>query len=412
MSSFAVVGIPPGGFGVLEQLVEDGHSFVFFTPDLNGLLRYQSFSQTPLGKAKDIVVLAPYSYRALRESFAKYHAMQPFAGVICTWNTWVPEVARLSEDFGFPHLNFATASLLQNKHSARIKLALRKIAQPRFALARDKSEITKAANEIGFPVVIKPVDGIASIGVHFAHTPAELQAAIDVIPDRLEFIYGETSSGAFLAEELLAGPLVSCEVLTSKSKHTVLGITDRTDPLVETPVEIGGCFPASLDAAEEITNYVVEILNALNFDHGPSHVELIMTQQGPRLVEVNPRLIGGPLPKMLSLALGRPVYRDLIRLASIATHNEIEQREETDVVGCIQWLLADKVGVLDGIEPAPRKVDDGVQIFEVTCRLGTVVRPPRTDRDRLGYVITTGFSSEDALRKAQAFLNRTAVAIS
>jgi biotin carboxylase len=411
MANYAVIGIPPGGFGILEQLVADRHTFVFFTPDLNTHLRYQTLAETPIHKAADVIVLSPYSYQALKGRFVKCHEKAPFDGVLCTHGTWIPEAAKLCEEFGFPYLNATTALLLRDKYDVRLELARQGIPQPRFALADSKAQIASTAQSIGLPVVIKPVDGLASIGVHFANSESELNASIAAIPERIELIYGETSCGAFIIEELLQGPLVSCEVLTVGGMHHVLGITDRTDPEIDTPVEIGGCFPSPMGAAEDISRYVLGILQALKYDHGPSHVELILTTEGPRLVEVNPRLIGGPLPKVLSLALGRPVYRDLISLASTRQQGRLAIGNVPEGVACIQWLLADKPGVLDRIELAPRTADDGVQAIEIMCRPGTPVRPPQNNRDRLGYVITLGSTSADALRKAQTFLHSTAIHI-
>ena len=43
----------------------------------------------------------------------------------------------------------------------------------------------------------------------------------------------------------------------------------------------------------EATEFAVAALAAIGFDHGLAHVELMMTESGPRLIEVNPRLAGG-----------------------------------------------------------------------------------------------------------------------
>jgi biotin carboxylase len=410
MANFAVVGIPPGGFGILEQLLSDGHTFVLFTPDLNTHLRYLSLSETPISKAADVIVLSPYSYQALKDRFTKCHAKQIFNGVLCTHGTWIPEAARLCEDFGFSFLNFGTASLLRDKYLVRVELARHNIPQPKFAFASTRAEIELAAEIVGYPLVIKPVDGLASIGVHFVNSSSELKVVIEAIPDQIELIYGEKSCGAFIVEEMLTGPLISCESLTLESEHTILGFTDRTEPKIDTPVEIGGCFPSPFGDTEDVRSYVLKILKALNFDHGPSHVELILTLQGPRLVEVNPRLIGGPLPKVLSYAMGRPIYRDIVHLASGEDSRVKDNRAVT--VACIQWILADRNGVLERINTAPRTENDGVRTIEIMCRPGSTVRPALTNRDRLGYVITTGTSSDDALHKARAFLSQTTIEIS
>lgn len=412
MANYAVIGTPPEGFGILEQLVVDGHTFVFFTPDLNANLRYRSLAETPIYKATDVIVLSPYSYQVLRDRFMKCHEMVPFDGVLCTHDAWIAEAAKLCEEFDFPYLNAKTALLLRNKHDVRQELARHNIPQPRFALAVSKEQIPLAVMEVGLPVVIKPVDGIASIGVYFAHSEGELEAAMAAIPERIELIYGKISCGAFIIEEWLQGTMLSCEVLTvAAGQHQLLGLTDRTDPKADTPVEIGGCFPSPFEGADEINRYVLDVLRVLHYDYGPSHIELIFTGQGPRLVEINPRLVGGPLPKLLSLALGRPIYRDLICLATQNRHQKLIASAAPEGVACIQWLLAEKPGVLDRIEPAARFEGDGIQAFEIWCRPGMPVRPAQTNIDRLGYVMTIGTSSSDALRKAQAFLQGTAVHI-
>ena len=47
-----------------------------------------------------------------------------------------------------------------------------------------------------------------------------------------------------------------------------------------------------------------QALRALGLGWGPAHVELRLTQDGPRIVEVNPRLAGGMIPRMVEEALG------------------------------------------------------------------------------------------------------------
>ena len=48
--------------------------------------------------------------------------------------------------------------------------------------------------------------------------------------------------------------------------------------------------------------------NALNLDYGIFHIEIMLTDRGPVLVEANPRLMGGVMPTIYEYAIGKPVF--------------------------------------------------------------------------------------------------------
>lgn len=63
-----------------------------------------------------------------------------------------------------------------------------------------------------------------------------------------------------------------------------------------------------------IRAYVCQILDLLQFDWGAADTELLMTEHGPYLVAVNPRLVGAQIPHLLAYAFDRSIYADLIDL--------------------------------------------------------------------------------------------------
>ena len=56
-----------------------------------------------------------------------------------------------------------------------------------------------------------------------------------------------------------------------------------------------GCVPVPIDSPEAqiIVPYVRQVLDALGLKNGPSHGEVILTKDGPCLVEMNCRARGG-----------------------------------------------------------------------------------------------------------------------
>jgi predicted ATP-grasp superfamily ATP-dependent carboligase len=50
----------------------------------------------------------------------------------------------------------------------------------------------------------------------------------------------------------------------------------------------GSCFPSDRYDTAAIRDYAFRILDAISFDFGAARIELIVAEDGPYLVEVNP----------------------------------------------------------------------------------------------------------------------------
>jgi hypothetical protein len=81
-------------------------------------------------------------------------------------------------------------------------------------------------------------------------------------------------------------------------------------------VELGGFMPARLsrDTWRACEEYAVEVVRALGLDVGIFHLEIIVTADGPRLVEVNPRMMGGALPILYERFTGHSMQDHLMAL--------------------------------------------------------------------------------------------------
>src|SRR3954466_6212074 len=69
-----------------------------------------------------------------------------------------PVVAAVAEARGLPGIGAATAHLMTHKVAMRRRLAEEGVPQPRFAALRSLGERYRAAEEVGFPAVLKPAD--------------------------------------------------------------------------------------------------------------------------------------------------------------------------------------------------------------------------------------------------------------
>lgn len=121
--------------------------------------------------------------------------------------------------------------------------------------------------------------------------------------------------GYFLEQEA-KGELLSAEGLTSRGKYEFLGLTGRLLLASDSTIEVGSTFPREHPRADEVRELAAAIHEALDYQHGPSHVEFMVPAEGEiEMVEFNPRLAGVDNLRLYNLTLSQDVEEVLIDLA-------------------------------------------------------------------------------------------------
>src|SRR5437763_1128154 len=110
----------------------------------------------------------------------------------------VPVVAAVAEARGLPGIGTETAHLMTNKIAMRRRLADAGVPQPRFAAVRTLSETRRAADEVGFPAVLKPADSGGQRGVFRVES-------LDDVDRHLHEALAASASGEAILEELVEG---------------------------------------------------------------------------------------------------------------------------------------------------------------------------------------------------------------
>jgi predicted ATP-grasp superfamily ATP-dependent carboligase len=99
-------------------------------------------------------------------------------------------------------------------------------------------------------------------------------------------------------EEYLNGRMLSVEAGISKGEFVVFTIGERKRYSKNEAIELGTTVPApiSIDEWNEVSKYAELLTRSINFEYGIFHIEVMLTKEGVRLIEFNPRLMGGTLP--------------------------------------------------------------------------------------------------------------------
>jgi hypothetical protein len=154
---------------------------------------------------------------------------------------------------------------------------------------------------------------------------------------------------------------------------------------------------------------VAEAAAAVGLSEGPVHAELRLGPDGPTLLEIASRSIGGLCGRALRFAVEGRTHHSLAELviAHAIGHDLGPARREPDATG-VHMLPVPGAGVLrrvDGVDAA--RAVPGVHDVAITARVGDRLVPLPEGHAYLGFVFATGAAPDEvvaALRQAAACL--------
>lgn len=333
------------------------------------------------------------------------------AGVVTYDETLVVAAAQVADALGLPGLTPAGAESCRNKHRTRQLLTAAGLPQPRFALAESVAEACRAANEIGFPVVLKPRGMGGSIGVVRADSPAEVEEAFG-IARRASRSGPRAYERGVLIEELVTGPEISVDGVTAAGDYRSFCIAHKEVGFPPFFEEVGhtvdGADPLLDDP--EVQHVLTTAHRALGIAWAMTHTELRLTERGPVIIEVNGRVGGDLIPYLGMLATG-------IDPGQVAAQVAVGQapRLETSSRRCagIRFLYPpEDCTVLDVSLPSPHESSGLIEAASMVCAGAKLRLPPRAHLARYAYLIATGAdraACTSALERAQARTSITSV---
>jgi biotin carboxylase len=230
-----------------------------------------------------------------------------------------------AERLGLPHNPPAAMMAARNKALSRARLSKAGIPVPRFQvfeLETAPDALAAAVANAPYPCVAKPLSLSASRGVIRANNPDELLAAIARISALMRSPEiaqrRDADSRRFIVEEFVPGPEIALEGLLHGGELRVLAVFDKPDPLdgpffEETLYVTPSRHPPALQLAVALS--VSEGCRALGLVEGPVHAELRLSPQGPRILEIAARSIGGLCGRALRFGVGVTLEELVLRHA-------------------------------------------------------------------------------------------------
>ncbi|MFJ2028985.1 siderophore biosynthesis protein [Streptosporangium sp. NPDC087985] len=284
------------------------------------------------------------------------------------------ETALAAAYFGLPGKDWRACVATKNKALTRRRLAAAGVETVHSVRLAPGDPVPP---DPPFPAVVKPREGVASEDVVLVRDLGELTAAVRAIRNRRP---GET----LVVEEYLDGPLHTLETLgDGKSVQVLGGFRTTLGPL---PYFVEERLDWEPPPARD---HVLRALDALGVGFGACHTEYVMTSAGPRIIEVNYRVIGDHCDFLLGNLLGVPLFEHILGVHLGAGLPEPGRPEGH---GTILSLVADRPGTVAATPGTVVPADgDRVRLWHRPLRaVGDRIDLSHTNRDYLGIVRATG----------------------
>lgn len=319
----------------------------------------------------------------------------------------------LAEEFGVNRFSTQAINSMQDKILSR-QLLSQSPYNPSFMVLEGATSSSFSPREINssFPFILKLPHSSGSKDVYKINNPKEFKHYLRKI--------SHTSEEPILAEEFLDGPQYLAEVIVHHQNIHIIAVFEQEithhNRFIVTGYNLLIDLPA--DFSRELSEAVKSIIITHGMKSGACHLELRhvwRTETVPmsnktkalghlherkwKLVEINPRISGGGMNKLIEIGLGLNLVEETLKLA-LGQEPNLRPRHQQAVFA--QYVILSETGILEKVT-GKRKASlcPGVQEVYVKPRQGTLLTPPFSMGHRYAYVIATGDSKQSAREHAK-----------
>lgn len=316
-------------------------------------------------------------------------------GVLTQTDLGVPTVGAIIDAVNLPGVSSKVTHVSTNKIAMKERFKEFNVPSPTFEGVNTLNEAYEAIKRIGFPVMIKAVDSAGSRGV------SRLDS-FDGLKNAFENSLMHSRDRQVCVEEYVEGIEFGAQAFTYNGKQEMILVHNDTVTPPPNQVPVGHSFPSNLpeETIKKSEDIISRALKALGINHGPSNIDVILTEKGPMVLEINARMGTTCLPELVYEHTGINWVEQAMRVAL----GEIPSLNPKYKKACAALLFgAEKYGKIKHII-LPKEIENisGVVDISVDVELGDNVKPFACDgANRIGQVIVLDETCELAEKKAE-----------
>lgn len=323
-------------------------------------------------------------------------------GILASVDAGVRSTAYVAKQLGLPGISEEAAFMGTDKVAMRKRLKERGVPVPEFYEVKNKEEYYKAVLQFTDKCIVKAADSSGSRGIYELKDLTN-QQEIDYAYD---YCVQFSGSGELLVEEMMEGQEICAETLSSDGICYPIQVTDQQHKIPPYFTDSGYNQPSMLpkETVDRIKQIAIDANMAVENYQGSSCTEMIVTKDGPKIVELGVRLAGDFMTtKMVPLSNGVDMPGDVVK---ISLGEPIDVTPTLNKASCVRYFMKERIGIIKaitGIEEA-KKIPGIVEIGTLK-NVGDKATPLRKSSDRLGYVIAQMDTPEEAIASAEKALS-------
>lgn len=310
---------------------------------------------------------------------------EAIAGIITTGtDVAMKTIGAVCDALGLPGISAASAAMLTDK--ATMKEAFRRggVSTSAFRRVSTRDGARSAAEEIGYPLMVKACDVSGSRGITKVDGPEGLERALDDA-------YAVTHQGHLVIEGFVAGHEIGVDGFVAGGRLALFAPHDKfVYRAGGVTIPAGHAFPLAVDSGllQRIRTEIERAVAATSYTDGAINADVMLTPQGgASIIEMGGRCGATCIPELISCHTGIDYYGEMIR-AALGEAPDLEPREP--LVPCMaKLLLSDRPCTVEAIDAegiAAIQREEGAQVV-IDVGPGDAIEAARNGTDRFGSVL-------------------------
>ena len=338
----------------------------------------------------DIVFMESMDEESVRKEIDRLAAFLHIQAIISFVDPYVSLAAKLSNAFCNSTLSVEALGMMEDKISTRNAL--------RNHPATCEFEVIDQNHNkpvINYPLILKSPISNGSKDVYFIENEKEFDIALCKMNKRLP-------QPSWIAEEFIEGPQYMIEIVVVETIPIIVAIIQQEIIMDYTFIVTAYEVVMQMDGTiyRDLRKSILSIVEEIGLRHGTCHLEMRYSSKGWKLIEMNPRIAGGAMNRMITEAFGINLVKETIKLYLGEEPNLLRKKSR-----CVytSFITINNYGYLvdiEGIDAASSI--PGIIDIAVKPKIGSIVMPPISMGQRYGYTMAVGETSEVAKERAES----------
>ena len=317
----------------------------------------------------------------------------------------MPSIGYVNDTLNLAGVSHFSAEICSDKIKMKQAFQEGKVRTASFKSVASLSALNAAAEEIGFPVIIKAIDSSGSRGITKVDSERGLLEAFNSA-------LAVSRTNNVIIEKFLVGYEIGaqCVVIGDKVQTTIFHNDLVTPPPICVPY--GHSLPLELesDLKQRAEAEVISAIKSLGVENSVVNVDLMICGGVPYIIEIGARMGATCLPENMSIYTGVDFYELLLSL-SLGIEPEIPT-VYAEVANTALLIRVETSGVIKSIK-IPKSVAEHQNLVDLSLdySVGDFVNKFKVGPDRIGQLIVKANTRKESDELAFSLLKEIEIEV-